>query len=267
MTSWLYVISKPLSRWSPPNSACCLNPVLSRKMPGRGTGIQAGSFPYVAHSCEWTSRQSECNLSHFPQVYDPRCSHSLPALQLTGGTLIRVPPHLIKRLKHHCQSLFARTQILSSSRLCASVSCCCRHSLACAVHQLPCGVTLILGCNGYVWVAPPEKGSSNASEPETPIVKSVSLSTREAICRVRNSVRIPVILLLIHVWHIVVAAQISTLVTAELLIFPATIMDTYSTSHDSGLSSAEMLQPQHMQSLTAKARNRILVEDAPLVRG
>merc|ERR1711865_142308 len=126
--------------------------------------------------------------------------------KLTRGILIRVPPHLIKRLKHH-------------------------------FHQLPCGVTLILGCNGYVWVAPPTQSTASSGESESEAADAVTLSTREAICRVRNA--------------------ISTLAAAELMIFPATIMDTYLTSHDTGLSSAEMLKPQHLESLTAKARERI----------
>jgi exosome complex component RRP4 len=44
--------------------------------------------------------------------------------KLKHGMLVAVPSHLIKRLKHH-------------------------------FHKLPCGVNVILGCNGYVWVAPP----------------------------------------------------------------------------------------------------------------
>jgi exosome complex RNA-binding protein Rrp4 len=84
--------------------------------------------------------------------------------KLEAGSLVYVPPHLIKRLKHH-------------------------------YHLLPCGVSIILGCNGNVWVAPPPKRTkadgddkSIMSESAGDAATEVSLSTRETICRVRNAV-------------------------------------------------------------------------------
>eukprot|EP01046_Picozoa_sp_COSAG06_P010543 COSAG06_NODE_577_length_14043_cov_5.505952_5_plen_295_part_00 len=84
--------------------------------------------------------------------------------KLEAGSLVAVPPHLIKRLKHH-------------------------------YHLLSCGVSIILGCNGYVWVAPPPNRVKTAAEDISIMSDSVgdaatevSLSTRESICRVRNAV-------------------------------------------------------------------------------
>jgi exosome complex component RRP4 len=137
--------------------------------------------------------------------------------KLTAGLLVVVPSNLIKRLKHH-------------------------------FHQLPCGVALILGCNGYVWVAPPTsrppteaqagpEGHSDVGNVGASAYAAVSLSTREAVCRVRNAV--------------------SVLAASGLAIFPDTVMDTYTASHEHGLSSAEMLQVDHMGAVTAKARARL----------
>ena len=44
-------------------------------------------------------------------------------LQLREGTLIQVPPTLVKRCKTH-------------------------------FHNLPCGATVILGNNGFIWISP-----------------------------------------------------------------------------------------------------------------
>lgn len=54
------------------------------------------------------------------------CAHYLIPhvfLQLKEGTLVQVPPSLVKRCKTH-------------------------------FHNLPCGATVILGNNGYVWISP-----------------------------------------------------------------------------------------------------------------
>ena len=91
--------------------------------------------------------------------------------KLEAGQLVSVPPHLIKRLKHH-------------------------------VHVLPCGVSVVLGCNGYVWVAPPPAHPAAgqaaggdqpaaAAAAAAPAGTEVSLSTRETMCRVRNAVPSP----------------------------------------------------------------------------
>ena len=90
--------------------------------------------------------------------------------KLEAGQLVSVPPHLIKRLKHH-------------------------------VHVLPCGVSIVLGCNGYVWVAPPPAHPAAgqaaggdqpaAAAAPAPAGSEVSLSTRETMCRVRNAVPSP----------------------------------------------------------------------------
>lgn len=66
--------------------------------------------------------------------------------------------------------------------------------------ELPAGASMILGCNGLIWVAP---STSFATDTEPGPVKSVEtaagasdaqghsvpLETREAVCRVVNSIR------------------------------------------------------------------------------
>eukprot|EP01050_Picozoa_sp_SAG11_P015948 SAG11_NODE_2120_length_3790_cov_6.378759_2_plen_108_part_00 len=58
-----------------------------------------------------------------------------------------------------------------------------------AVHQLPCGVEVILGCNGYIWLAPPQSNTAidAGAEPRTApqAAAEVPLAVREALCRVR----------------------------------------------------------------------------------
>lgn len=163
--------------------------------------------------------------------------------KLEAGSLLSVPPHLIKRLKHH-------------------------------YHLLTCGVSVILGCNGYVWVAPPPKpkvsnepGSiMSTEEEEAQTGTEVSLSTRESMCRVRNAVSLlqPHASSSMHhpltvFWRY---AQVVALSMAELPIYPDTIMDTFdaSLSAENGgvsLSSAEMLDKQHLSRITMAAAKRV----------
>ncbi|EEC11511.1 rrp4, putative [Ixodes scapularis] len=78
-------------------------------------------------------------------AYDVSLEH-----KLGQGTLVLVSPSLVKRCKTH-------------------------------FHNLPCGVHLILGNNGYIWIAP------LLSEEGTKFVQSLEV-TREAVARVRNCV-------------------------------------------------------------------------------
>ena len=161
--------------------------------------------------------------------------------KLEAGSLVAVPPHLIKRLKHH-------------------------------YHLLSCGVSVILGCNGYVWVAPPPKvkatGETSIMSDDTGEEQTgteVSLSTRESMCRVRNAVSLscnraasPCIVMFADR----ALAQVIALSMAELPIYPDTIMDTVeaSLSAENGgvsLSSAEMLDKQHLSKITLPARKRV----------
>uniref|UniRef100_A0A1I8GFH4 Vacuolar protein sorting-associated protein 54 n=1 Tax=Macrostomum lignano TaxID=282301 RepID=A0A1I8GFH4_9PLAT len=72
--------------------------------------------------------------------------------RLGQGTLVRVPPALIKRSKTH-------------------------------FHSLPCGVTLVLGMNGYCWCGP-TPGQSDVREP------LASPADRSEVARVRACVRL-----------------------------------------------------------------------------
>ncbi|XP_025109724.1 exosome complex component RRP4-like [Pomacea canaliculata] len=83
-------------------------------------------------------------------------TRSLKYGKLGQGVLVQVPPSLIKRRKTH-------------------------------FHTLPCGASIILGNNGYIWLAP------TTSEPENTGGYTVNLapiahSDREAIARLRNCV-------------------------------------------------------------------------------
>ena len=145
--------------------------------------------------------------------------------KLEAGQLVSVPPHLIKRLKHH-------------------------------VHVLPCGVSIVLGCNGYVWVAPPPAHPAAgqaaggdqpaAAAAPAPAGSEVSLSTRETMCRVRNAVPSPPSPASHSTAHpFFLLRKVVALATAELPVYPDTIMDavdaSLSTEQGRGLSSAEML--------------------------
>ena len=73
-----------------------------------------------------------------------------------GGTLLTVPPALVRRSKTH-------------------------------FHTLPCGTSIVIGNNGMVWVEPaPSKKTGENNEMETD--KSESTASRDAAARVRNCI-------------------------------------------------------------------------------
>ncbi|CAL5219144.1 g921 [Coccomyxa viridis] len=85
--------------------------------------------------------------------------------KLTGGDLLYVPAALVKRQKHHFTNLTTM------------------------------GITMILGCNGMVWLAPTHEGSSAAasstSAPEQTAAKApASAAEREAVSKAANAVRL-----------------------------------------------------------------------------
>lgn len=98
-------------------------------------------------------------------------TRSLKYGKLERGQLVKVPPTLIKRLKHHFHTVEAY------------------------------GVDLILGCNGYVWV---QERVAKAAEEEAEVDPMtdddawgkessklpVDKPTRENVCRVANAIRV-----------------------------------------------------------------------------
>ena len=115
--------------------------------------------------------------------------------QLGAGTLVTVPPSLVKRCKNH-------------------------------FHNLLCGASIILGNNGFIWISPqisddhqqpqmrfqtPATGKGSvASGPGDQRVGPVARETRETIARLRNC--------------IVALAQV------KVLLFDTTIQYTYDAS-------------------------------------
>lgn len=91
-------------------------------------------------------------------------TRSLKYGKLKEGTLVQVPPSLVKRCKTH-------------------------------FLNLPCGATVIVGNNGYVWISPleneeatPSDGLANSLENETNAPRQIQHSERETIARLRNCV-------------------------------------------------------------------------------
>lgn len=87
--------------------------------------------------------------------------------QLLQGTLVCVPPALVKRCKNH-------------------------------FHNLLCGASVILGNNGYIWICPHETTDHSVSqrrfqEPSSSAGSqasySVSKEEREVIARLRNCIK------------------------------------------------------------------------------
>ena len=101
------------------------------------------------------------------------------ALQLRGGQLVTVSPNLVKRQKQHFNDL----------------------------GNL--GVSIILGCNGMIWVAaqtaPHANGHAAEQGGSSETESVITPQQREAVCRVANAVRVLAVL--------------------SMLIFPSSIMD------------------------------------------
>lgn len=91
-------------------------------------------------------------------------TRSLKYGKLKEGTLVQVPPSLVKRCKTH-------------------------------FLNLPCGATVILGNNGYVWISPLNDEEASLTEGQTDRLavkdtppKEIQDSDRETIARLRNCV-------------------------------------------------------------------------------
>lgn len=91
-------------------------------------------------------------------------TRSLKYGKLKEGTLVQVPPSLVKRCKTH-------------------------------FLNLPCGATVIVGNNGYIWISPlenedatPADGLANSLENDTNAPRQIQHSDRETIARLRNCV-------------------------------------------------------------------------------
>lgn len=91
-------------------------------------------------------------------------TRSLKYGKLREGTLVQVPPSLVKRCKTH-------------------------------FLNLPCGATVILGNNGYVWICPLEDEQATLTDNQTDRLaaddippKKIQDSDRETIARLRNCV-------------------------------------------------------------------------------
>ena len=71
-------------------------------------------------------------------------------LQLKEGTLVQVPPSLVKRCKTH-------------------------------FLNLPCGATVILGNNGYVWISPLDNEEATLADGQTERLANGDTATKEVI--------------------------------------------------------------------------------------
>jgi len=159
-------------------------------------------------------------------------TRSLKYGKLEGGMFLCVPAALIKRTKQHFHTLPDRI-----------------------------GVDLILGCNGYIWIAPTavtvaatltaeadaSKGSvagntataSSKSVSDAQLARVAALqdpALRERMARVRNS--------------------IVALAKCFIAIHLPAILDVYDESTTLGLSSRHMLNPELMQRITQTALAR-----------
>eukprot|EP00741_Cyanophora_paradoxa_P002971 tig00000655_g2884.t1 len=120
-------------------------------------------------------------------------TRSLKYGKLENGVVVVVPQTLVKRAKQH-------------------------------FHSLPeLGVDVILGNNGFCWVAPLEKGEATRE-------------AREAVARVRNAIEL--------------------LGQLFVAVYPQTIADVVEGAAARGLSPAEMLRPEHALAITERARSR-----------
>ena len=94
------------------------------------------------------------------------CMHTRTHTQLSQGTLVTVPPALVKQCKNH-------------------------------FHNMLCGASIILGNNGYVWIS--TKVSDDHQQPQmrfqTPVTERksveeevIKMEEREIIARLRNCI-------------------------------------------------------------------------------
>ncbi|GAM25681.1 hypothetical protein SAMD00019534_088560, partial [Acytostelium subglobosum LB1] len=133
--------------------------------------------------------------------------------KLQNGTFMRVPSSLIKRGKLH-------------------------------FHTLECGVDVILGVNGYIWLADAAQQRKQAEliqnhekeHYDQPLllpqsVKEIGREARENIARVRNCIEV--------------------LRRSFMLIHPRSIMDIYQLSLKMSLPSKDMLHPDKIQLMIA----------------
>ncbi|EGG23954.1 Exosome complex exonuclease RRP4 [Cavenderia fasciculata] len=137
--------------------------------------------------------------------------------KLMNGVLVSVPPALIKRSKQHA-------------------------------HTLDCGVDIILGVNGYIWIADSaqqqaqtqliqrhEKDSYDQPLFVPPQVKQVSRESRQKIARVRNA---------IHILH-----------THYMLIHTRSIMEIYNMTLNMPLT--DMLTPNKARQIITAVHTNI----------
>ncbi|EDO36519.1 predicted protein [Nematostella vectensis] len=80
---------------------------------------------------------------------------------LKHGTLVKIPPTMVKRCKTH-------------------------------FHNLPCGATVIIGNNGYIFlstiITPEALGTDGMAEPDQPDISEIRAADREMLARLRNCV-------------------------------------------------------------------------------
>ncbi|CAN7994058.1 unnamed protein product [Ixodes hexagonus] len=131
-------------------------------------------------------------------------TRSLKYGKLGQGTLVLVSPSLVKRCKTH-------------------------------FHNLPCGVHIILGNNGYVWIAPllPDEG--------TKFVQSLELVpqvTREAVARVRNCVL--------------------ALARHHVMLFDTSVVYAYDVSLEHKTNA--LLKPEVMKKVAELTKQKLLLE-------
>ncbi|XP_014774425.1 exosome complex component RRP4 [Octopus bimaculoides] len=132
-------------------------------------------------------------------------TRSLKYGKLSQGSLVTVSPSLVKRRKTH-------------------------------FHNLPCGVHIILGNNGYIWIAPisPEEDEESGGGYEQNL-SPVSCGDREVIARMRNC-----ILALSH--H-------------KMMLFDTSILYTYDNSLK--FSCKDILKPEIMNEIVEMTRLRL----------
>jgi exosome complex component RRP4 len=140
-------------------------------------------------------------------------TRSLKYGKLRQGLFVAVPAALIKRSSQH-------------------------------FHSLPCGVDIILGVNGYVWIAPtpPPREEPESTENKEVVADEstaefvVSVEQRDRVARVRNCVL--------------------ALARSFLPIHVATVMDAYDSSVSLGLTTRDVLHPDHVTRVTERAAGR-----------
>uniref|UniRef100_A0A915IXD4 Ribosomal RNA-processing protein 4 n=1 Tax=Romanomermis culicivorax TaxID=13658 RepID=A0A915IXD4_ROMCU len=84
-------------------------------------------------------------------------TRSLKYGKLSQGTFVKVPPSLVKRCKNH-------------------------------FHNLPCQASVILGCNGYIWIAPYLNDDETNTGGFVQNLNPVPKEDREIVVRLRNCI-------------------------------------------------------------------------------